>query len=161
MPPQSREIVGVVGDVRQDGVSRRPMAQMYAPYAQSTCGFASFFVRLDDSGSVAASSLHHVVSSVDPLLPVRAAVGAAPGRARSSHPGSRSGDGHGGSGGWVRRQCGRDAWAGRFALYETEPRDSLTFAATATLLIAIAAIATYIPAGRALATNPAQVIRTE
>ena len=149
--PPSREIVGVVGDVRQDGVSRRPIAQMYAPHVQSTCGFARFFVRLDGGGSVAASSLQRVVSSVDPLRPVRdvlatgeivrsstareramtwmlfslqsllatiglygvtaaatrsrelairAAVGAAPGRARSSHPGSRSGDGHGGSGGW-------------------------------------------------------------
>ena len=46
-------------------------------------------------------------------------------------------------------------------LYETEPRDPVTLAATAALLLAIVATATYIPARRALATNPAEVLRAE
>ncbi len=46
-------------------------------------------------------------------------------------------------------------------LYETEPRDPLTFTATAALLLAIAGIATLIPARRATATSPAEVLRAE
>ncbi len=46
-------------------------------------------------------------------------------------------------------------------LYETPPRDPATFGATAILLIAIAAAATYLPARRALALNPAEVLRAE
>jgi ABC-type antimicrobial peptide transport system permease subunit len=44
-------------------------------------------------------------------------------------------------------------------LYETEPRDPMTFAATALLLLAIAGVATLIPARRAMTTNPAEVLR--
>jgi putative ABC transport system permease protein len=46
-------------------------------------------------------------------------------------------------------------------LYETEPRDPATFAATAGLLLAVAAMATYLPARRALTANPAEVLRSE
>jgi putative ABC transport system permease protein len=46
-------------------------------------------------------------------------------------------------------------------LYETEPRDPMTLATTAGLLLTVATLATYIPARRALATNPATVLRTE
>ena len=70
-PPASREIVGVVRDVRQDGVRIRPMAQMYAPYAQSPWGFVSFFVRTEADPSLPVSSLQRAVSKVDPMRPVR------------------------------------------------------------------------------------------
>jgi ABC-type antimicrobial peptide transport system permease subunit len=46
-------------------------------------------------------------------------------------------------------------------LYETGPRDPATFAATSALLLAIATIATYLPARRALRANPAEVLRAE
>ena len=35
MPPPDREIVGVVRDVRQDGIAQTPIMQMYAPYPQN------------------------------------------------------------------------------------------------------------------------------
>jgi ABC-type lipoprotein release transport system permease subunit len=46
-------------------------------------------------------------------------------------------------------------------LYETEARDPLTMTATAALLLAIVAIATLIPARRAMVANPAQILRAE
>ena len=46
-------------------------------------------------------------------------------------------------------------------LYETEPRDPVTMAVTAGLLLAIVAMATAIPARRAMSTNPAEVLRAE
>jgi putative ABC transport system permease protein len=70
-PPPTREVVGVVRDVRQDGVSRRPIPQMYAPYAQSSWGFTSFFVRVNGDAAAVAGSLQRAVSRVDPMRPIR------------------------------------------------------------------------------------------
>jgi putative ABC transport system permease protein len=216
VPPPPREIVGVVSDVRQDGVSRRPMSQMYAPYAQSAWGFASFFVRVDGNPDLVAPSLQRVVSSVDPMRPVRdvkptgdivrastareramtamlialavialllATIGlygvsatAAAARSRElairaavgAHPVALvrlvlfQGLATGAAGVALGAAASLAATRGLGALlYETPPRDPATFAATSMLLLGIAAIATYIPARRALATNPAEVLRTE
>lgn len=46
-------------------------------------------------------------------------------------------------------------------LFETEPRDPAIFVGTAALLLAIAALATYVPARRALTTNPAELLRAD
>lgn len=70
-PPPTREIVGVVRDVRQDGVSRRPIAHMYSPYAQTAWGFVSFFARVEGDASPVLASLQRAVNSVDPERPVR------------------------------------------------------------------------------------------
>lgn len=69
-PPPSREIVGVVRDVRQDAVNRGPMAQMYSPYSQSAWSFTSFFLRVDGDAATPAA-VQAAVSSVDPMRPVR------------------------------------------------------------------------------------------
>ena len=71
-PPPTREIVGVVRDVRQDGVSRRPIAQMYSPYAQIGVGLHQL-LRARRRRPVRASpaSVQRAVSSVDPMRPVR------------------------------------------------------------------------------------------
>ena len=70
-PPPTREIVGVVRDVRQDGVNTRPMPQMYAPYAQNTWGFLTFFVQTAGDPSALAASVQRVVTAVDPERPAR------------------------------------------------------------------------------------------
>ncbi len=49
----------------------------------------------------------------------------------------------------------------RTLLYQTPARDPLTFIATASLLLTVGAVATYLPARRALAQNPSEVLRTE
>jgi predicted permease len=215
-PPPAREIVGVVHDVRQDGVSQKPIPQMYAPYAQSTWSFTSFFVRVDGDPLLVAASVQRAVSSVDPLRPVRDVqttgqivqkssarqraltglllalavialvlatlglygVSATTASARSremairaavgAEPGTllrlmlRQGLVTGALGVAIGAAASLAATRGLEALlYETEPRDPLTFTATAALLLAIAGIATLIPARRATATSPAEVLRAE
>jgi putative ABC transport system permease protein len=46
-------------------------------------------------------------------------------------------------------------------LYEVGPQDPTTVVTTALVLLAISSIASYIPARRALAANPAEVLRRE
>lgn len=70
-PPPTREIVGVVADVRQDGVRTAPMPQMYAPYAQNSWAFVSFFVLTDGDPSTVAASVQKAVTAVDPERPAR------------------------------------------------------------------------------------------
>jgi putative ABC transport system permease protein len=70
-PPPAREIVGVVRDVRQDGVRQAPIPQMYSPYAQNTWIFASFFVLVDGDSNALAASVQRVVTAVDPERPAR------------------------------------------------------------------------------------------
>jgi putative ABC transport system permease protein len=215
-PPPSREIVGIVQDVRQDGVSRRPIPQMYAPYAQSAWAFTSFFLKVNGDPATVAASVQRAVSSVDPMRPVRdvlttgqivqrstarqramtalllglagialllATLGlygvsatAAEARSREmairaavgAEPGMllrlllRQGLVTGAIGVAIGAAASLAATRGLGAfLYETEPRDPVTFAVTAALLLTIAAIATTIPARRAMATSPAEVLRAE
>lgn len=70
-PPPPREVVGVVKDVRQDGVRDAPIPQMYSPYAQNTWSFLSFFVLVHGDPSTVASSVQRVVTEVDPMRPAR------------------------------------------------------------------------------------------
>jgi predicted permease len=53
---------------------------------------------------------------------------------------------------------------GRFAeplLFETSPRDPLVFGGVAVLLLAVAAVATFVPARRARTVNPVEALRAE
>jgi len=70
-PPPSREIVGVVRDVHQDGVRAEPIPHMYAPYAQNSWAFLSFFVLTSGDPSVLGASVQRVVTAVDPERPAR------------------------------------------------------------------------------------------
>lgn len=216
MPPPTREIVGVVRDVRQDGISRQPVAQMYAPYAQSAWGFTSFFVRVDGDPSLVAASVQRAVGGIDPMRPVRdvlttrqivqsssarqramtgllmglagialvlatlglygvsataasartrelairAAVGARPGALMRLM--LKQGLVTGVLGVLIGAAVSLGATRGLEAiLYETEPRDPVTMAVTAGLLLVIVAMATAVPARRAMSTNPAEVLRAE
>ena len=49
----------------------------------------------------------------------------------------------------------------RSLLFQTQPNDPLSFVAAATLIIAIALLACWIPARRATAVDPASVLRSE
>jgi hypothetical protein len=215
-PPPSREIVGVVRDVRQDGMPTRPIAQMYSPYPQTPWGFVSFFVEVSGHPATVLPLLQGAVSAVDPSRPVRdvkltadivgeslarqramtwmlsalacialllAAIGlygvsatAASARAREiairaaigAQPGSllrlmlRQGLIATVLGVTIGASIGLLTTNGLGALlYETGPRDPLTFVVTATVLVAVAALATYLPARRALRANPAEVLRAE
>lgn len=215
-PPPSRQIVGVVRDVRQDGVQTKPIPQMYSPYAQTAWSFASFFLRTNGDPAALAPSVQRVVAEVDPQRPARdilptsaivrgsterqramtwmllalaalamvlATVGlygvsATAAAARSRELAIRAAIGAEPAAllrlslrqGFVTAALGVAIGAvasliltrGIEAfLYEVQPRDPRVVAGTATLLLAISGLASYIPARRSLARNPAEVLRAE
>src|SRR5262249_39806818 len=72
-PPNSnvlREIVGVVGDVRDVALSREPGPAMYVPFAQAPLYGAEVVVRSSLSASSVAASIRQAVHSIDKDLPI-------------------------------------------------------------------------------------------
>ena len=70
-PPPARTVVGVVNDVRQDGLRTKPTPQMYSPYAQNSWSFLSFFILSAGDPEQLTASVQRVVMSVDPERPAR------------------------------------------------------------------------------------------
>jgi predicted permease len=66
----SREIVGVVGDVRDVALSQKPGAMMYVPFAQAPLYGEEVVVRSSLSTSSLASGIRQAVHSIDKDLPV-------------------------------------------------------------------------------------------
>ena len=66
----SREIVGVVGDVRDVALSREPGSMMYVPFAQSPLYGGEVVVRSSLSASSVAAGIRQAVHSIDKDLPV-------------------------------------------------------------------------------------------
>jgi putative ABC transport system permease protein len=72
-PPDSnasREIVGVVGDVRDVALSRKPGPMMYVPFAQAPLYGGEVVVRSSLSASSVAAGIRQAVHSIDKDLPV-------------------------------------------------------------------------------------------
>jgi len=72
-PPNSnvsREIVGVVGDVRDTALSQKPGPMMYAPFAQAPLYGGEAVVRSSLSASSVAVGIRQAVQSIDKDLPV-------------------------------------------------------------------------------------------
>jgi putative ABC transport system permease protein len=72
-PPDSnvsREIVGVVGDVRDVALSRKPGPMMYVPFAQAPLYGGEVVVRSSLSTSSVAAGIRQAVHSIDKDLPV-------------------------------------------------------------------------------------------
>jgi putative ABC transport system permease protein len=72
-PPDSgaaREIVGIVGDVRDVALGQDPSAMMYVPYAQSPFWGANVVVRSALSTASVASAIRRSVQQIDKDLPV-------------------------------------------------------------------------------------------
>jgi putative ABC transport system permease protein len=72
-PPDSsvsREIVGVVGDVRDAALSRKPGPMMYVPFAQAPLYGGEVVVRSSLSASSVAAGIRQAVHSIDKDLPV-------------------------------------------------------------------------------------------
>jgi putative ABC transport system permease protein len=65
-----REIVGVVGDVRDTELNRPPGPMMYVPFAQAPFWGVCLVIRTSADASVAAHALRQKVHEVDPDLPV-------------------------------------------------------------------------------------------
>src|SRR6185437_6843472 len=72
-PPNSdvsREIVGIVGDVRDVALGRKPGPIMYVPFAQAPLYGGEVVVRSSLSASSVAAGIRQVVQSIDEDLPV-------------------------------------------------------------------------------------------
>jgi predicted permease len=72
-PPNSnvpREIVGIVGDVRDVALSRKPGPMMYVPFAQAPLYGGEVVARSLSSASSVAAGIRQVVHSIDQDLPV-------------------------------------------------------------------------------------------
>jgi len=72
-PPDSnvkREIVGVVGDVRDTALNQRPGPMMYVPFAQAPFWGVCLVIKTSSSASAVAQAIRQQVREVDPDLPV-------------------------------------------------------------------------------------------
>jgi len=72
-PPNSnvrREIIGVVGDLRDVALSRNPGPMMYVPFAQAPLYGGELVVRSSSSAASVAAGIRQTVRSIDKDLPV-------------------------------------------------------------------------------------------
>jgi putative ABC transport system permease protein len=63
--PESREIVGVVGDVRPTTLDSEPRAEIYVPYTQSGSGSVTFVARTRGDARVLVARMREAVWQVD------------------------------------------------------------------------------------------------
>jgi putative ABC transport system permease protein len=64
-------VVGMVGDVRQFGLDREAVAQLYIPLAQATGGLAGrVLVRMNGDPSSATAVIRSAVHGIDPDMPI-------------------------------------------------------------------------------------------
>jgi putative ABC transport system permease protein len=63
-------IIGVIGDVRQDGLAAQPSDEVYWPFAQAPVREASFLVRTRADPRSAARLVNDAVHSIDPNQPL-------------------------------------------------------------------------------------------
>lgn len=68
--PVSREIVGVVGGVRQDGLAREPRPELFVPHAQSGFGSMTFVVNARGDAATLLPSLRAALWELRPDLPI-------------------------------------------------------------------------------------------
>jgi len=66
----SGEIVGIVGDVRADGLDGNPTPMLYGSVAQVQVGFASVVVRTMGNSPTVGAALREAVHAADPDLPL-------------------------------------------------------------------------------------------
>jgi putative ABC transport system permease protein len=66
---EAKTVVGVVGDVRHDGLDAAPTAQMYCPLAQEPVSEMSFAVRSGVDPTALHASIRREVAALDPNLP--------------------------------------------------------------------------------------------
>src|SRR5262249_53291445 len=68
--PQRWEIVGVVGDVRHNSLTRPAAPELYLPYQQNSWSWGNFFVRTTNDPAALTRSFTEAVRSGDKTVPV-------------------------------------------------------------------------------------------
>ena len=71
--PTSREIVGVVGDVRHSGLASLPRVEVYVPLSQDPWAFSTLVLRTTD-GTDAIRAVREELSLLDSSMPIGAVV---------------------------------------------------------------------------------------
>ncbi len=66
----SREIVGVIADVRRDGLDREPRPEVYVPYRQQPFGHVTFVVRSPDRTETLVPRLKSALWAGNAALPI-------------------------------------------------------------------------------------------
>jgi putative ABC transport system permease protein len=69
-PNTSREIIGIVGDVRDSALAENPGPMVYAPFAQEPFWGANMVVKSTLSASAVAAAIRQQVQKIDKDLPV-------------------------------------------------------------------------------------------
>jgi putative ABC transport system permease protein len=218
-PPNSnvtREIVGVVGDVRDEGLTQEPAPMMYVPFSQAPFWGAEVVVKSSAPPAALVGTIREVVRSLDPDLPithiltmpealgdsvarpkfrtwllgafggvalllaavgvfgvvsysvasrtrefgVRAALGASPGSIRRMILMEGLVLGGMGLGLGLAAALGLARFL-KSELYGVTVYDPTTFLASAAVLLAVALVACYIPARRAMRLDPIAALRCE
>ena len=67
---RSREVVGIVGDVKDSDLSARQSAQIYVPFVQNPFWAADIAVRTHGSPSALSGALREQIRAIDAALPV-------------------------------------------------------------------------------------------
>lgn len=210
------EIVGVVGQVRHEGLDREPRPEIFLPHAQTNMGAMTFVARANRDATSLLEPMKEVIWSLDSLQTVYraatlrelvaksvsarrfnlwllaafagvalalAAIGlygvvSYSTRARFNEFGVRVAMGADRTdifrsvlrqgalmtlGGVVLGLAGALAMSRTMAalLYNISPWDGWTFAGVASLLAAVALLASYIPARRATLVDPVEALRQE
>ncbi len=65
----TREVVGLVGDVRHEGPAVEPKPEIFVPQSQSPTRFAALVVRAEGRTEALAGALRNAVREIDPDLP--------------------------------------------------------------------------------------------
>jgi putative ABC transport system permease protein len=73
--PAWREIVGVVGDVRHQGLAQEPRPEIYVPYRQEPVSLVALAVRTSPPPEAMAAAVKGAVWAVDPEQPVLGVMG--------------------------------------------------------------------------------------
>jgi putative ABC transport system permease protein len=68
--PESREIVGVVGDVNRNGLNEEPQPEYYIPFAQVPLAPPIFALRVGENPEAYVAQVRAAVAQMDPSLPV-------------------------------------------------------------------------------------------
>jgi putative ABC transport system permease protein len=68
--PQRWEIVGVIGDVRHNSLTKASAPELYLPYQQNSWSWGNFFVRTTNDPAALTRSFTEVVRSGDKTVPV-------------------------------------------------------------------------------------------
>ena len=66
----SREVVGVIGDVRHRGLDREPMAELFRPFTQTFMFPMAMVARTEGPPEQIAAAVRQAAFEIDPVVPV-------------------------------------------------------------------------------------------